>query len=378
VPDSSNTNAELRSWLQLLRVPGVGTQTFHRLLEQFGSPQAAIDATPSTLRELKLSERSIRALSEDCSEAVEHDLEWLEGAQNQIITCYDPSYPVMLTEIPDPPPLLFIHGDSRHLSRLQIAMVGSRNPTRGGNETARDFARHLARAGLTITSGLALGIDAASHEGALEGGGYTIAVAGTGLDRVYPARHKDLAHRIAERGALISEFPPGTGPKADHFPRRNRIISGLTLGTLVIEAAQRSGSLITARLAMEQGREVFAIPGSIHNPLARGCHRLIRDGAKLVETADDILEELGPLALAQTLETSPITAKGEENDELDDDYQKLLEALGHDVVAVDTLVSRSGLTPHEVSSMLLLLEMRGIITSMPGGNFARTSHETQR
>jgi DNA processing protein len=253
---------------------------------------------------------------------------------------------------------------------MQLAMVGSRNPTPGGVRTATDFAAHLARAGLVITSGLALGIDAASHAGALEAGQPTIAVMGTGLDRVYPGSHRELAHRIAEQGALVSEFPVGSQPRPENFPRRNRIISGLSLGTLVVEAASRSGSLISARCAADQGREVFAIPGSIHNPLARGCHALIRQGAKLVETAGDVVNELGALALAGTLQevANPAAA---EAPALDPEYATLLDAIGFDPVPVDVLVATCGLTPAEVSSMLLQLELRGFVASSPGGLYNR-------
>ncbi len=289
----------LRYWLALNRTPGVGTVTFHDLLERYGDPAGVFTsgtAHPS------LSPASSAWLKDPDWDLVDQDLRWLEGPDNHLLTLGHPDYPTLLAELPDAPPLLFVHGDPGVLSLPQLAIVGSRNPTPGGESTARDFARHLAAAGVTVTSGLALGVDGAAHEGALDAEGVTVAVMGTGLDRVYPARHRDLAHRIAVRGALVSEFAPGTPPKGDHFPRRNRIISGLSLGTLVVEAALRSGSLITARLASEQGREVFAIPGSIHNPLARGCHALIRQGAKLVETGQDILDELGPLAglLAQT------------------------------------------------------------------------------
>jgi DNA processing protein len=295
---------------------------------------------------------------------------WLAAPGNHLLRLDDPRYPDLLRQIPDPPPVLYVRGDPAALGNLQLAIVGSRNPTRGGLENARAFAAHLAGAGLTITSGLALGIDAAAHEGALAAGGTTIAVTGTGLDRVYPARHRELAHRIAGQGALVSEFPPGTPPRPAHFPQRNRIISGLSLGTLVVEAARRSGSLVTARHALEQGREVFAIPGSIHNPLARGCHALIRQGAKLVETADDILEELGALAVAVTADaTAPDAPAGA--GELDPEYRRLLDALGHDPLPIDELVARSGLTAESVSSMLLILELQGYVAPEAGGRYAR-------
>jgi DNA processing protein len=272
--------------------------------------------------------------------------------------------------------VLYLRGDAALLAEPQIAMVGSRNPTPGGIDTAREFASYLAGLGLVITSGMAIGIDGAAHTGALESG-RTIAVLGTGPDRVYPAAHRDLARRIAERGALLTEFPPGTGPHASHFPRRNRVISGLSLGTLVVEAAPRSGSLITARYAMEQGREVFAIPGSIHNPLARGCHELIRQGAKLVDSADQVLEEVGPqlrrlmaeppAARDQGVGASPLGASAMLTDP---DYRQLLDAMGHDPLAPDQLIARSGLSAQAVSSMLLLLELQGHVSSYPGGRYS--------
>jgi DNA processing protein len=253
-------------------------------------------------------------------------------------------------------------------------MVGSRNPSTSGKQTAREFAQHLASTGLVITSGLALGIDAASHQGALDVDMPTIAVMGTGLDRVYPARHRELAYAIAEQGTLVSEFPIGTSPRAGNFPQRNRIISGLSLGTLVVEAAKRSGSLITARYAGEQGREVFAIPGSIHNPLSRGCHHLIRQGAKLVETAQDVVVELGALAgaCAPAPDTRTTTDSARHNaTDLDSDYTQLLDLMGFEPISINQLVGTSGLTPAEVSSMLLQLEMSSYIAASPGGLYNR-------
>jgi DNA processing protein len=251
-------------------------------------------------------------------------------------------------------------------------MVGTRNPTPAGQETAQEFARHLAGVGLTITSGLALGIDAASHRGALAAGGYSVAVVGTGLDRVYPARHRELAHQIAEQGALVSEFSPGVPPLAANFPRRNRIISGLSVGTLVVEAARQSGSLITARLALEQGREVFAVPGSIHNPQARGCHQLLRQGAKLVETAQDVLEELGTLVSYVPQAAMQPDPDSDSLSELDADYQKVLKCIGHEPTSVDTVVERSGLTADAVCSMLLVLELQGFVAATNGGHYCQT------
>jgi DNA processing protein len=274
--------------------------------------------------------------------------------------------------------VLFVEGDAAALSLPQLAIVGSRNPTALGRDTAEQFAAHLAAAGLAITSGLALGIDAAAHRGALAGGGQTIAVTGCGLDVVYPSAHVALAGEIAARGALVSDLPTGTPPLKQHFPRRNRIISGLAVGTLVVEAALQSGSLITARLAAEQGREVFAIPGSIHNPMARGCHRLIRQGAKLVETADDIFAELG--ALIETLRTDararPTRAEATDaqavsGPALDKDYEILLDALGFAPAGIDTLVARTGLAADAVASMLLILELDGRVAQQPGGLYCR-------
>lgn len=339
-----------------------------RLLERYGDPQAVFRAPRRELADLGLPAPALDYLSAPDWPAVERDLAWLEVPDNHLLRLADPAYPALLKEIHDPPPLLFVRGDPAHLARPQLAVVGTRNPTPAGRETAREFAAHLAGAGLTITSGLALGVDAAAHRGALEGDGITLAVLGTGPDRVYPAKHRDLAHAIAARGALVSEFCPGTVVQAEHFPRRNRIISGLSLGVLVVEAAVQSGSLITARQALEQGREVFAIPGSIHNPVARGCHALIRQGAKLVETAADILEELGALAGAVAPDRPPAPAAAPA---LDEDYRRLLDSLGHEPVSVDLLVERCGLTAEAVSSMLLILELQGHVSAAPGGLYSR-------
>jgi DNA processing protein len=339
-------------------------------------PLLEAGATPCELvrSPVSLPEAVRKALAAIPWERVDEDLAWLAGDANHLVSQADPAYPGLLAGIPDAPLALFVHGDPAVLSLPQLAVVGSRNPSAGGVRTARDFARHLAGCGLAITSGLAVGVDAAAHEGALAAGGVTIAVTGTGLDRVYPARHHELAHRIAERGALVSEFPPGTPALPGNFPRRNRVISGLSVGTLVVEAALKSGSLITARLAAEQGREVFAIPGSIHNPLARGCHALIRQGAKLVETADDIAEELaslfGGLSVA---EDAPAPLPPDQPSGIDDpEYRRLLDAMGHDPVTVDALVERTGFAAAAVSSMLLLLELQGHVSSVPGGLFTRT------
>lgn len=361
----------IASWLALSLAPGVGSVTLARLLTQFQSPEAILSASAAQLTALDLTPQAVAALHEPDQERIEQALTWSEAPGNHLIALDDPAYPPLLKDLADPPLLLYVHGDPDLLGLPQLAMVGSRNPSRSGEETARDFARHLSGTGLTITSGLATGIDAACHRGALEGSGLTVAVVGTGLDRVYPARHRELAHAIADKGALVSEFPLGTAPMRGNFPRRNRIISGLSVGTLVVEAALKSGSLITARLAMEQGREVFAIPGSIHNPMARGCHRLIRDGAKLVETADHVLEELTAL-VSLTMDKLPGPELPQEKAvELDREYRQLLEQTGYEPTSVDSLVERSGLTAEAVSSMLLVLELQGFVVSTPGGGYQR-------
>lgn len=360
-------------WLHLLRHSGGGARLRH-LLEAFGDPAGVLAASRTALLpHFDGDAARIDVLLADPDAAFhERELAWLDQPNNHLIRSTDEVYPALLRETGDAPALLFVCGDPACLSDPQLAVVGSRNPTRGGCETARAFSDHLARAGLAITSGLALGIDACAHEAALAAGGYTIAVAGTGLDRVYPAAHRELAHAIATHGAFVSEFPLGTPPLRENFPRRNRLISGLSLGVLVVEAALKSGSLITARLAADQGREVFAIPGSIHSPLSRGCHALIRQGAKLVETADDIIEELGALAgfmaapvAAATRSMMPVVEDARE--------ARLLELLGHDPVDMDTLIQRSGLTAAAVSSMLLAMELRGLVEAQPGGKYQRTS-----
>ena len=363
----------LKHWLALYHTPGVGAVTFHQLLETFPNLQALPHTDSETLHTLGLSWKTIDALQHPDASAITRDLEWQDKPGNRIMTCHDPDYPMLLSQLESPPPLLYIHGQTSILSEPLLAMVGSRNPSASGVRTATDFARHLSAAGLVISSGLALGIDAACHQGALDAGMPTVAVMGTGLDRVYPARHRDLARQIAEQGALVSEFPIGTAPRAENFPRRNRIISGMSLGTLVVEAAIRSGSLITARYAGDQGREVFAIPGSIHNPLARGCHQLIRQGAKLVETAQDVMDELGMLAdSCYQADPTPLdTEAADKSLKLDPDYQQLIDFIGFDSTSIDQLVCSSGLTPAEVSSMLLQLEMSGYIASNHGGTYNR-------
>ncbi|MGR9114655.1 MAG: DNA-processing protein DprA [Gammaproteobacteria bacterium] len=348
-----------------MRTPGLGSRTYLKLL-QTHTPKQILAESAASLAALGLKQEVIHAIRKPDWAVVEQDLEWLTQTNHLALTLADPGYPLQLKEIADPPPVLFVRGNPELLSLPQIAIVGSRNPSALGIETATSFARTLARHGFVITSGLALGIDAASHRGALKANGYTIAVAGTGLDRIYPARHKDLATEIVHSGAMISEFPPGTTAKANHFPRRNRIISGLCLGLLVVEAAKQSGSLITARLALEQNREVFAIPGSIHNPLARGCNALIREGAKLVETTNDILEELGQYN-QQDENIAPITTQST----LDLEQQTLLNLIMFSPTSIDKLVETTGQSVEIISSMLLVLELQGYIEATAGGCYTR-------
>ena len=356
----------LREWLAVLRAPGIGPIRFAGLVEHATTPSDLLAAA----RSADLPPAARLALDEPDWAAIDADLAWAAAPDRRILSLVSPAYPPLLREIPDPPPLLFVHGNCTCLGEPQLAIVGSRNPTPGGRDTAADFAEHLAGGGLTITSGLALGVDAAAHLGALAAGAATVAVMGTGPDRVYPARHRDLAHRIvAEGGVLVTEFPVGTPPQPENFPRRNRIISGLSLGTLVVEAAVRSGSLITARHAADQGREVFAIPGSIHNPLARGCHLLIRQGAKLVENAEDILEDLRFAGAQPSAAPPPRSAR---SDTLSAEQLQLLDLMGFDDVSVDELTNRSGLTAAAVSSMLLILELEGRVISRAGGRYVRS------
>jgi DNA processing protein len=366
------TTPELRSaWLALSRTPGLGGRDVVDLLARFGTIEAILAARRAELAEI-LSEKAetvAAILAGVDTGQTDAELRWLEIPGNHLVTLGDADYPPLLREIADPPICLFVHGVRGLLLQPQFAIVGSRNPTPGGRLNAEAFGEALARAGLVITSGLAMGIDGCAHRAALAAGGATVAVAATGLDRVYPSDHHELAHRIAQHGALVSEFPLGTPPRRENFPQRNRLISGLSLGVLVVEAALKSGSLITARLAAEQGREVFAIPGSIHSPQARGCHRLIRQGAKLVETAQDILEELAPLA--QVAQERAADAGERPAAVLEPTLAGLLDQLGYDPVAPDTLVERTGLTAEAISSMLLQMELRGLIAACPGGRYQR-------
>jgi DNA processing protein len=358
-------------WLALQRLRGIGNGLFLELIETFGDARTVFGAARAQLGRVPgMNPAALEAIASGPDERLlASDAEWLASDMNSAIPVGDPRYPALLGEIPDAPALLFVRGNTDLLSCPQIAIVGSRNPTPAGREIAHAFAAHLARTGLVITSGLAEGIDGAAHEGALCANGHTVAVLGTGADRVYPARHRGLAHRVADRGALVTEFPLGTPAARGHFPRRNRIISGLSVATLVVEAGLKSGSLITARLAAEQGRDVMAIPGSIHSPLSRGCHALIRQGAKLVETAQDILEELAPLT--EFAVSAIPSASARQTMPPDEESLQLLECMGFTPETVDTLIERTGLTAGAVSSMLLRMELQGTVAQSPGGRYVR-------
>jgi DNA processing protein len=357
-----NTYEDIRYWLAAVRLHDIGPIRINRWLNYFNEIKNLFNASAAELQAAGLTEKEIHSVKNPDWKGVEHDLAWQEKENCHILIANDLAYPLLLKEIPDPPIVLFLKGTPATLSHLQLAIVGTRNPTITGKETAYHFAHCLAASGLTITSGLALGIDAASHQGALAANAQTIAVTGAGLNYIYPASHKKLADKITGHGVLVSEFPPDFKPVAKNFPRRNRIISGLSLGVLVVEAAVRSGSLITARFAAEQGREVFAIPGSIHNPLAHGCHKIIQQGAKLIEKAEDILEELGALRLAAIPPAEPSKLPP-----LDQKLRHLLAQIGDETTSLDRLIIRSGLTVAEVSSMLLALELRGSVQAVSGG-----------
>lgn len=383
----TQTADSLRSWLALTHVPRLGPVRIHSLLDIFHSPGGILEAGRSNWQDAGLSETIIQNLTEPDWAKVDSDLKWAEQENASILTLDDADYPTLLKGIADAPPVLYVLGQTEILKMPQLAIVGSRNPTHAGTDIAHDFAAYLCSMGMSVTSGMALGIDAAAHKGVQdyiknnehEGHGFTVAVTGTGLDRVYPARHRELAHSIAENGVLVSEYAPGTPPLPGNFPRRNRIISGLSMGVLVVEAALQSGSLITARLAIEQGREVFAVPGSIHHPLAKGCHALIRQGAKLVETGEHILEELGGFVamLAESGENNASSEhKTDQNERysslnVDDEYKQVLKCVDFEPTSVDKVVERSGLTADAVCSMLLVLELQGYVTALSGGYYCQ-------
>jgi len=353
----------LSSWLRLALIPGIGGETQRKLLAAFGLPEAVFSAEHYALRTV-ISDRVSQLLLDTRNEAaIETAIRWADIEGQSIITLADPEYPPTLLEISDPPILLYVRGRVELLGRPVLSIVGSRNPTPQGVQNAERFAATFAEAGLVIASGLALGIDAAAHRGAISVSGDTVAFIGTGIDRIYPARNRDLALEIGGRGCIVSEFPIGTPVSAANFPRRNRLISGIAQGVLVVEAATASGLLITARLAAEQGREVFAIPGSIHSPQSRGCHQLIKQGAKLVETAQDVLEELNwglPPQIPGTLASNTASVQ-----------DTLLAQIGFDPCGLDELAERSGLAADTLSVKLLHLELDGRIASLPGGLYQR-------
>jgi DNA processing protein len=394
---TSLSHEELSAWLRLTLTHGVGDGTGRKLLAAFGLPQAIFAQSKDALTQLCTDKQAaaLRNQPRDFDAQLQATLDWLaggsaDGGQRQIVTLGDALYPPALLAIEDPPLMLYVQGAQETWAQIasktiahDIAIVGSRNPTPQGDTNARQFARSLAEAGLHVVSGLALGVDGAAHDGALSaqgsGCGSTIAVVGTGLDRVYPKRHYELAHRIAQRGVIVSEFAIGTPPLAENFPQRNRIIAALTQGTLVVEAALQSGSLITARMASEQGKEVFAIPGSIHSPMSKGCHHLIKQGAKLVESAQDVLEELKhPVAInsiAAHARGSSAFSQNDSENEGEEDVQEaerdLLKAMGHDPVSLDALMARTGIDAAHLQARLMALELDGQVARLPGGLFAR-------
>ena len=358
---AGSVDASLKAWLALSLIRGLGGEGARRLLKEFGSPDAIFAASSLSLKALTKPD-VVAAINLGIHEDVINPVfDWLEDSNNHVVTLADGDYPQSLLNISDPPLLLYVKGRLDLLNQPAFSIVGSRHATPQGIKNAEAFSESLSNQGLCIISGMAHGIDAAAHRGGLKARGSSIAVVGTGLDKVYPAANRELAHALAHQGVLISEFPLGTPPLAPNFPRRNRIISGLGLGCLVVEASLQSGSLITARLAMEQGRDVFAIPGSIHSPQSKGCHSLIKQGAKLVETAQDVLEELGGLLPAVTTTGCATT----------NNNPALLEHLGHDPIDMDTLSNRSGLTVSELSAMLLALELDGLVSKLPGGLYQR-------
>ncbi|SIT35214.1 conserved hypothetical protein [Paraburkholderia piptadeniae] len=385
------TDDELSAWLRLALAPGLKPAALRQMLTAFGLPDAVL-AQPFAALAQATDEASARAAltppALDFATQLDAARAWRELPGNALVTLDDPAYPPALLTMPDPPPLLYVKGRIELLHARGVAVVGSRSATPQGLEDAARFARTLSDAGLTVVSGLALGIDGAAHRGALQGRGSTIAVIGTGADLVYPSSHQALSEQIAERGAIMSEWPLGTPARSAHFPQRNRLIAGLASGVLIVEAAMRSGSLITARLANEMGRDVFAIPGSIHAPLARGCHRMIKQGAKLVETPEDVLEELGfaipppapvpvPARRLQALPQTPSaddSARGEGDGALTAEARRLLDALGHSPATLEILAERTEMDDTLLQSTLLRLELTGELCALPGGRYVRAAH----
>jgi len=364
-----------KRWLALAQAPSLHAGQLRDWLAQGASPIDLTRESRSALASIGLGKSTIQALLQPDGAAIENDLGWLHAAASRrLVTWGSAEYPPLLAQIPDAPLVLYVEGDPMALCLPQLAIVGSRNPTALGRDTATQFALHLAQAGLSITSGLALGIDAAAHRGALNAGARTVAVMGRGLDAIYPRENQSLAREIVGRqGALVTDLAIGTPPLKQNFPRRNRILSGLAVGTLVVEAALQSGSLITARLAADQGREVFAIPGSIHNPMVRGCHRLLRQGARLVESVEDIFAELEPIIgeMKRIAQEKPGAGADLRTPLLDKEYEILLDALGFEPAGLDILVVRTGLKAGAVASMLLILELEGRVQQQPGGRFSR-------
>jgi DNA processing protein len=368
---------QTEAWLTLIHVEGLGPAALQKLFVHFASPKKILEASYSKLQSYGISKKIIEGILQPRSESIQRDLAWLEHENHHLITIQDDSFPELLKQIADPPCVLYALGKPKLAAELltepQLGIVGSRNASAYGKEIATSFAEKLASSGIVITSGLASGVDGAAHRGALQASiGSTIAVAACGLDRVYPADHRQLAEQISQRGLIVSEFPIGTSPMPGHFPRRNRIISGLSLGVLVVEASMRSGSLITARLAAEQGREVFAIPGSIHNPTSKGCHSLIRNGAKLVENVEDVLEEFKHHIDLTSLNSNPVVAENSKVIELlDPQHEKVLESMGFEPISIDTLIKQSGLAVDVVSSILLILELNDQVTHHGNGVYMR-------
>lgn len=358
-------DAGLAGWLRLTLTPGLGAAAIRKLLGQFGLPENILAAPRAQLERTAGAAVAALLRPEETEAAVQRALHWAQAPGHAVVTLADAAYPKLLLEIPDPPPLLYAVGRLELLNRPALAVVGSRNASAQGARNAEAFAQAFSGAGLTIVSGLAAGIDAAAHRGGLGAEGSTIAVLGTGVDTIYPRQHTELAERIATSGLLLSEFALGSAAAAHHFPRRNRLISGLSLGCLVVEAALASGSLITARAALEQGREVFAIPGSIHSPLSKGCHALIKQGAKLVESAEDLLAELGTFRREARAASAP-SAPPQQRTE-----HPLLAHMGFDPVDVDSLCARCGMTADRVSAELLRLELEGRVATLPGGAYQR-------
>jgi len=388
--------ADLFSWLVINRLPGISPSRLSDLVSMFKTPSALLKANPVLLAQAGVSKETLRLIREyqnnpDTNELMvgaQLDMEWMKGASDRyILTIDSPKYPEQLKQIADPPILLFVQGNVDCLSKEQLAIVGSRQATPVGLDNAQFFADQVSHRGYVITSGLAIGVDGAAHTGALKRGCETIAVMGCGLNQVYPARHQALAEQIRHSGALVSEFPIGVKPRAHHFPRRNRIISGLSKGVLVIEAAVGSGSLITAEMALDQGREVFALPGSVRNPLASGCHQLIQQGAKLVTSVNDVIEELAdplltpkpsqPSLLAEEIEklTELVEHQGKylshQEEPLDAGLKSVLKAIDYDLTTVDTISHRTGHPVHQLSASLLTLEMEGLVVQELGGYVRR-------